>query len=240
MSLTVCTDTSPADWITAGTAAWHRLVAFGPSGFPAYARLRYLPDPSYENQSENDAEDEGDEVHEWRAGQWAAMFQILAAHTATGDDCYICIWDGYGDRGPTPSTYPERNKTGGAVAKMPLRYSDDPAHPTSWSPAPVPPRRQPKIPKVVVPNRAYFLFHTSVSTAGAWDSSVELWVDDVRLRAPELAFVWPADHAWCVAFDVDPHWAGIGADTRVIDLMVDDPRLDAVRADPAIDQPRYR
>jgi hypothetical protein len=35
---------------------WQQLVGFGPEGFPAYARLRFLPDPAYEGQSENDVD----------------------------------------------------------------------------------------------------------------------------------------------------------------------------------------
>lgn len=48
------------------------------------------------------------------------------------------------------------------------------------------------------------------------------------------------DRAWCVASDVDPHWAGIGAPSDVIDALVADENLDAVRADPDAEQPRYR
>jgi hypothetical protein len=39
---------------------------------------------------------------------------------------------------------------------------------------------------------------------------------------------------------VDPHWAGIGADTATIDQLVADPRLDVVLADPREAQPEYR
>ena len=62
-----------------------------------------------------------------------------------------------------------------------------------------------------------------------------LWPD-----LPDPAFVWPADHAWCLANDVDPHWAGIGADASAIDDLVADPRLDVVPADPRLRQPSYR
>jgi hypothetical protein len=57
---------------------------------------------------------------------------------------------------------------------------------------------------------------------------------------PDLAFIWPADHAWCVANDVDPHWAGIGADVSATGQLLADPRLDVVAADPRVDQPAYR
>jgi hypothetical protein len=47
---------------------------------------------------------------------------------------------------------------------------------------------------------------------------------------PDFAFIWPADHAWCVANDVDPHWAGIGADVSAVSELLADPRLDVVAA----------
>jgi hypothetical protein len=35
---------------------WQQLVGFRPLRYPAYARLRFLPDPAYEGQSENDVD----------------------------------------------------------------------------------------------------------------------------------------------------------------------------------------
>jgi hypothetical protein len=59
-------------------------------------------------------------------------------------------------------------------------------------------------------------------------------------RGGAPAFVWPADHAWCVAADIDPHWAEIGASAPLIERLSGDPRLDAVEADPTAEQPAYR
>ncbi len=87
------------------------------------------------------------------------------------------------------------------------------------------------------PARAYFLFHGPLSEIGEWG------VPRIEPGEPygyEPAFIWPADHAWCVANDVDPHWAGIGGDRRLIDHLLEDPRLDAIEADPAADPPAYR
>jgi len=53
------------------------------------------------------------------------------------------------------------------------------------------------------------------------------------------AFVWPADQAWCVARDVDPHWAGIGGTAHLLSRLLTDPGLDVVPADPAEEQPAY-
>ncbi|TDU30539.1 hypothetical protein EDF61_101500 [Arthrobacter sp. JUb115] len=45
-----CSDQEAAKWITTGVEHWCNLVTLGPPGFPAYARLRFIPDPTYEGQ----------------------------------------------------------------------------------------------------------------------------------------------------------------------------------------------
>lgn len=193
MALSPCTDLSPADWIARSGWPWDRLVGFGPAGFEAHARLRFLPDPAYDGQSENDAEP-GERRD---TDQLLTLFDALAAHTDTPHDCYFCLWEGWG------STI----------------HGDGP--------------------KVEIPNRAYFLFHGPLADADDWGAA-EMWPGEPRLWMPEPAFVWPADHAWCVAKDVDPHWAGIGATASVIEQLCNDPRLDVVPANPEENQPAYR
>ncbi len=90
-----------------------------------------------------------------------------------------------------------------------------------------------KGPLVVLPHRRYLLYSTTIDGLDDWD---ELFKTPFN-SAPN--FVWPTDHRWCVASDVDPHWAGIGADVDVIDQLVASSDLDVVRADPADDQPTY-
>jgi hypothetical protein len=79
---------------------------------------------------------------------------------------------------------------------------------------------------VALPHRAYFLLRGSVGALADW-------------AGPDPAFAWPADHAWCLANDVDPHYAGIGADGATIDQLVETPGLDVVVADPRQQQPEY-
>jgi len=94
-------------------------------------------------------------------------------------------------------------------------------------------------PKVVVPNRSYYLFRGAMSDFGDWGAA-EMWPEKLRLHMPDPAFIWPADHAWCIANDVDLHWAGFGADVSVIDELLADPELNVVPAAPREDQPSYR
>jgi len=223
VTLTACSDLSAAGWIAGSDLSWWQLVTLGPSGFAAYARLRFLPDPTYEGQSENDVSIGDDAPLE--SAQMGAVLEVLRRHTHTPDDCYFCVWDGWG---PGIDSVSLGDGT-------PLIYSEDVDAPPGFKPtraepglAPTSPSSGPDLPKVVVPNRAYFLFRGAPS-------------DLSDLPDPGgAAFIWPADRAWCIAHDVDPHWAGIGADTAAIDQLVSHPRLDVVPADPRAPQPIYR
>jgi hypothetical protein len=92
VALTICSDISAADWIV-GDVPWTQLATFGPTGFAAYGRLRFLSDPSYEGQREKDADRDGAPC---AAEQWQALFELLVAHTPAPDDCYFALWDGWG------------------------------------------------------------------------------------------------------------------------------------------------
>lgn len=88
-------------------------------------------------------------------------------------------------------------------------------------------------PLVVLPHRRYILFSGALDDLDDWNDLF----DSEYNWAP--AFVWPTDHRWCFASDIDPHWAGIGADTQVIDKLVADTSMDIVWADPSTRQPTY-
>ena len=223
MALVPDSDLSGAGWITDSDRPWEQLVTFGPAGFAAYARLRFLPDPAYVGQSESDVVvDHSDS----ETAQLRVALGALTRHTRTPDDCYFCLWDGWGSdiEGGDGARTLDLQK--GVVSRGPLIA---PAFPPAVLHGP----------KVVVSNRAYFLFRGSVSDFGDWGAA-DAWPGQPRRHMPDPAFIWPADHAWCVANDVDPHWAGIGADVSAIDELLADPHLDVVTADPRQDQPYYR
>ena len=102
MQLRHVRDAEPAVWISDLTFV--EATTFGPSGFGAYARLRYIPDPTRPGQSENDIEVSDD--HPSDLDQARLAFTHLARHTETAEHCYFALWDGYGyDRpsvGPGP------------------------------------------------------------------------------------------------------------------------------------------
>ncbi len=220
MKLTACSDLSAADWITGTDLPWDQLVGFGPSGFTAYARLRFLPDPAYDGQGENDV-DFDEAVSE--TAKLSAALQVLSRHTGTPDAYYFCLWDGWGWDDDSAGSALVDSESGTLETHDAARPGVAPSSRSSVQ----------REPKVVIPNRAYFLF--LVSEVGDGDLSPgRLWPD-----MPDPAFIWPADHAWCLANDVDPHWAGIGAKASAIDALVADPHLDVVPADPRLRQPSY-
>jgi hypothetical protein len=232
VTLTFCRDLSSADWIAHSDLRWLQLVGFGPAGFDAYARLRFLPDPARPGQSENDVEAE-----DWRNDQLPRLSEVLASHTATAEDCYFCVWEGFG----VDDAHVASDADGAGYlddqndASLPESSSARPA----LAPEPAGLGATKHLPKVVVPNRGYWLFRGPLADVGTWNTA-QGWPAGCRLVETEPAFVWPADHAWCVAKDVDPHWAGIGGSRALITQLTTDPRLDVVLADPTKEQPSYR
>ncbi len=91
-----------ATWISDLT--FQEATTFGPLVFAAYARLRFIPDPSRPGQHEGQVEVPDDHLSD--LDQARRVLDHLAQHTATADHCYFCIWDGYSyDRlpvGPGP------------------------------------------------------------------------------------------------------------------------------------------
>lgn len=192
MGLTPCTEATAADWITSAANAWERLATFGPEGFEAYARLRFIPDPTRAVQSENEAETVPD--HPSESQQLETAVAVLGRHTTTPDRLFFAFWDGFG-------------------FAMPAATFD-------------------------VPNRSFFLYAGATSELGTWDVAPEHQAPGQRwLPAPAL--IWPADHAWCLANDVDPHWAGIGAGRGALEDLMAEAGLDVVTANPAERQPWY-
>lgn len=224
MALTRCNDLSPADWLTDADRSWEQLVEFGPASFAAYGRLRFLADPAYPGQGENDVEPLDAGASE--VAQLRAVLGVLARHTRTPEDCYFCLWEGF-----LPQVHPL-----GAAWPRESRPHDPDAVPGITPCSTYVTRTDPM---VVVPHRAYLLFGGALADLDDTGSAA-LWPGEPGAGTSTPAFIWPADRAWCIAADVDPHWAGIGADAAAFDELVADPGLDVVRADPRAVLPRYR
>lgn len=227
MTLTFCPDVAPADWITHSAVPWEQLVGFGAAGLEAYARLRFVPDPVRPGQGENDAVRE-----EWRDHQLPILFEVLATATTTPDDCFFCVWDGFGQTDVVDDDDALYVDAGTDPALF------DPDARPGWKPAPVTSSSAPWAPQVVVPHRRYWMFRGPLADVGSWDDAAD-WPRPSRLDGATPAFVWPADRAWCFAWDVDSHWAGLGGTPSTISELASDTRLDVVPADPSVKQPHY-
>jgi hypothetical protein len=195
MGLTYVTDISVADWLVRSDTPAAQLILFGPAGYEAYARLRFIPDPSSANQPESRAEIADD--HPSDMSQVRRAIQSLARFTTTPEELYVGVWEGYSDIDLRPE----------------MRSG----------------------PLVTLPDRRYVLFRGGVSDIDSWEADLCPTGD----CAPP-ALVWPVDRTWFLADDVDPHWAGIGADKAAVDALMRETGLDVVRADPADVQPAYR
>ena len=229
MPLQSCADLSPADWIAGSRLPWGRLVSMGPSGFAAYARLRFIADPQRPGQSENDIEVGPDAPGEH--DRLRIVLDVLGQHTRTPDEIYYAVWDGWGwsphaAGGPRPVD----------AAPMPEIDESDPRARPGLAPG----SREPfDGPKVRIPARAYHLLHGTLADFDARQTS-GAQSGPPGVEVPDPAFIWPADRAWCVANDVDPHYAGIGGSAAAITRLLEVPGLDVVRADPDAEQPAYR
>jgi hypothetical protein len=92
MALVHTTDTAPAAWLVNSRTPPQRLITFGPVGYEAYARLRYIPDPTSPGQLETDADIPDD--HPLWLSQARRALNVLADFTETPDECFFCVWEG--------------------------------------------------------------------------------------------------------------------------------------------------
>jgi hypothetical protein len=194
MTLRYCPDSTAANWLVRSETPPMQLISFGPAGYESFARLRFIPDPTRPGQAEADAELSDD--HPSDIAQARRALHLLARFTATPEDCFFCLWEGYSD-----------------IELPPEAMRDS---------------------LVDLPHRRYALLRGSLDDIDGWEEDL-----GGGAPIPPPAFVWPADRRWCFTSDVDPHWAGIGAERAAIDALVNDPELDVVPARPTEPQPSY-
>ena len=169
--------------------------------------------------------------HEPRQGQLptaelAAIARILADHTTTPDDCTAGLWEGYGwiHGGQAVSAFvaiPE-----GASRRKRAQLLRE-ARST------VPPGLADEVrsgPLLVLPGRNYLLFTGSIhafenpDAAPSWDGADTFWE-----QTPNQ--LWPADHAWFLASEIDFDSTVIGGTRALVEELVASPDLE-VRRDP--------
>ncbi|KAA1422432.1 hypothetical protein FE697_014900 [Mumia zhuanghuii] len=223
MSLRPLSDVGPADWITSADAPWFDLVTFGPPGFDAYLRLVRT--------------DDDDQL-------LRALCGVLARHTTTPDDAHFCLWDGYGTLDGGRSSYAidpddprlDTDPLGGTReerARRLLSSLPEERYPAAFPPSVLNGPRV-KVGDRRLPERAYLLFGGALSDAGDWGADPR-HPGGIGEGIPNL--FWPADHAWCVAADVDEdaddEWRlGVGGTQALIDALHSDARFETVPVHP--------
>jgi len=140
----------------------------------------------------------------------ASLCTLLRDHTATSEDCWFAVWDGWGWQHP------------GAHAILQATRTGEPTTPIND--APESKRLNLAAPKFCLSDRDYCLFHGPVDAAtriGDWVTAD--WFDP---QSPSL--FWPADRAWCVATEIDFDSTLIGGTPDLIAAVTSSAHLEAL------------
>jgi len=189
-----CRDLSPSEWLHRHPGDPARLITLGPAGYEASARVRFIDDPSWPGQSENDAHRRPDSMTD--LDQVARTLQVLTRFTTTPERAYFCHWEGYPSAGEP------------------------------WQAAG---------PLLILPDRRYALFEGALEDFSGWSAATGSTGSDLP-----PAFVWPADRSWCLAHDVDVHFAAVVGSEAAISALRGDADLDVALLSPGETPPWYQ
>ena len=229
MTLTFCWDLSAADWIAHSDLPWSQLVSFGPAGFDAYARLRFLPDPVRPGKARTTS-------RQGLAHRPAAQALRGAGHPHHDPEGLLLLRLGrLRPHAPSLAMTPMMRCTSTMRTTPPRWRSQAPVR--GWRPNPLDDLSMTHLPKVVVPHRAYWLFRGPLAEVGTWDTA-----GDGRARSARR-------DRTCVRLARRSRLvrrlgrrSTLGRHRRqpaLITQLTADPRLDVVPADPTKDQPFY-
>jgi hypothetical protein len=140
----------------------------------------------------------------------AALCGVLGEHTSNLDDCFFCLWDGYGwiDRAPTTLR----------AARVGVVPDTEGSLYSAFSPAEL------SRPRVELPGRSYLLL------VGPLTAALRIAPQSIFRQSPNL--FWPVDHAWCAATEIDFDSTLLGGTAPLIESILDTPTLDAWRLAP--------
>lgn len=240
-------DTSAGDWIAPRLDGWARVTGFVPAGFDAYARILHraqapVEDPhgvvtgSRPARWSEVAARTGCDLHplvrwhelvgavdpwnpesdRWPYGgpawgdldvqQLDALTHLLAAHTGTPERCLFALWEGWAllnGSGVTLTTGP-----GGSSTRPLARAFTD----AEWA-----------APRLALPDRTYLLLAGPLDAAR--DVTEHTTAPVLGTQSPQL--IWPEDHAWCVATEIDLDSTVVGGTRAVVDAVLADSTLEA-------------
>lgn len=214
MVLRPLADLSPADWLVTAPDMWSELITRGPTGFESYARILHTPLNPGDHERREGCLDEN---------QLAALREVLDLHTAPTQDCFNALWDGFGAI------------DGGEAANFLTAFTGSYAYGRIFrqarKQAPPPPAFPVEImvgPRLRLPHRDYILFAGPLAEAGRWGAAPYALDIPRDINSPNL--LWPADHSWFVATEIDQDWTGVAGSVGLIDAVLADPRLETVKS----------
>jgi hypothetical protein len=239
-------DVHQADWIGPRLTPWdesYAATAVVPAGFAAYARVLHpagtddgdrpvrwaevaawsglplRPDAEFHSVALPPVDPGGPPPYHGRSPRDGSLevadAEVLAGivreWTATPEDCWFCVWDGYGWNSAV--SFVAVDDSGWPLEAVPSPPPD---------PVPGPARSGPR---VELPHRSYLLYRGPVEAALALPA-----LDGTFAQCPNLW--WPADHAWCVASEIDLPWTYVGGPSGLIDAILADDRIEALATAP--------
>jgi hypothetical protein len=237
-------DPAAASWVGERlTDEIGHVTATVPAGFEAYARILHSAGDDGQPISWADvAAAAGTQVHplvqwhkmtrqrpgkqEWwhelgpeegnlPADQLDVLLRVLRRHTTTPDDCWFCLWVGYGWIRGSPSAAYIGFHDGGSVTERDV----PPAYPQPWLDRALWVRH---------PDREYLLGRGPLEAAlGVGQHVTESWFS---AQSPNL--FWPDDRRWCVATEIDFDSTLVAGSDALVDDLIRTPLLEAFRVGP--------
>lgn len=144
---------------------------------------------------------DGDDISE--QGRWIAIRRHLARSTTTPDDCFHALWE----RATGIASGDEPGFTDPVLKGPTIKLVDEHGHSV----------------------REYRLFRGPVDDVGDWGAIDPETGRSLNHRLPPPHLLWPRDRAWFVAHDVDADDACVAGPEALLDAILADPTLTAVR-----------
>jgi len=223
-AVSIVTDLSEGDWIREALADWstYSVGMIVPAGFDAYLLVRF-------NGSQRGFGPIG-------SAGLAVVSPALAQHTRAPQDCFHAIWDGYGwlNRGASALLVAEeRTSLGERLRQVAFRRPGWGLYRRPWRRRRrsgwgdyLPPNTLPPdaidAKRLHLPNRDYILMRGPLREAL---NLGQIFGDRVEPQSPNL--LWPSDHAWILATDIDLDGTFIGGSTELAEAILSIDGVDA-------------
>jgi len=135
------------------------------------------------------------------------LCEILRRHTTTPDTCWFALWEGWGWMHTAANAW--LTPFGGPAI-------DDPNPPVGEY-------LNPAAPTFSLPTRTYLLYGGPIDAAPA----IGHWPTPSLFQPQSPSLMWPNDHAWCLATEVDHDSTLIGGTEAMVAAVTDSPDLEA-------------